>query len=104
MDVEDTILHRGQHHEWVCARLLGLERVEGEADSLASGVELFDARREGEDIAHRRQRAPGDVFDCQAKPGRGAGCSPVGRRVDEMWIGRWRPHFSLLGTMPDDDL
>ena len=104
MDVEDAILHRRQHHERISARLLGLERVESEADPLGAGIELLHARREGEDIAHRGQRAPGDVLDGQPQPGRGAGGSAVRGRVDEMRVGRRCPHLDLLGTMPDDDL
>src|SRR5215212_9953087 len=104
MDVEDAILHGGQDHERVRARFIGLERVESEADPLGAGVELLHARREGEDIAYRGQRAPGDVLDGQAQPGGGAGGPPVRGRVDEMRVGRRRPHLDLLGTMPDDDL
>jgi hypothetical protein len=62
MDVENTILHRGQNHERICARLLGLERIEGEADPLRTRIELLHARREGQDIAHCGQCAPGDIF------------------------------------------
>ena len=104
MDVEDAIFHRGQQHKRVGIRLRGLERVEGETDPLGAGVELLHARREGEDIAHRSQRTPRDILDGEAQPGRGAGAPTLSGRVDEMRVGRRRPHLGPLRTMPDDDL
>ena len=98
VDVEDAVLHRRQDHEGVGARLVGLERVEGEADPLAAGVDLLHAGREGEHVAHRRQRAPGDVLDRQAQTGRGAGAAAVGDGVEETRLVGRRPHLGPLAA------